>query len=115
MNKKSTSNVSQTDWKRIKAMDDEDIDLSDIPEITEDQIANSKLRLNGKPFSKGKVRVNIFLDAEIVAYFKTMAGGRGYQTLINESLKSNIRNNNLESTIRRIIREELQSTDKVKA
>jgi len=109
MRKKSTSKVSQTDWERIDAMTDSDIDLSEIPEITEDQMARAKLRIGGKPVPKGKVRVNIFLDASIVAFFKTQAGERGYQTLINEALKENIRQHDLEGLLRRIIREELRS------
>jgi uncharacterized protein (DUF4415 family) len=36
------------------------------------------------------VRVNMYLDAAIVAYFEAQAGGRGYQTLI-KVLKENIR------------------------
>jgi hypothetical protein len=44
------------------------------------------------------------LDAQVVAWFKTQAGDRGYQTLINETLKQAINRNDLESTLRRIIR-----------
>lgn len=65
------------------------------------------MRIAGKPIAKGIVRVNIFLDAEVVAYFKTKAGGRGYQTPINEALKANIRDHELETILRRVIREEL--------
>jgi uncharacterized protein (DUF4415 family) len=111
MNKKYTSKDSQTDWQRITTMQDKDIDLSDIPEVTEDQMAQAKLRIGGKPVAKGKVRVNIFLDVEVVAYFKAKAGGRGYQTLINEALKANIRNHELETILRRVIREELHAVD----
>ena len=110
MSKKSTLKDSQTDWKRINAMSDEDIDTSEVPEITEEQMKGATLRVGGKPISKGKVRINILLDAEVVAYFKSQAGGRGYQTLINDALKASIRDRNLESTIRRIIREELRAT-----
>lgn len=92
-------------------MENEEIDTSDIPQVTEDQIAKAKLRLGGKEVSRGKIRVNIFLDAEVVAYFKAKAGGRGYQTLINEALKTNIRNTDLEATLRRVIREELHAAD----
>jgi len=110
MNKKSTSKDSQTDWERINTMKDKDIDLSDIPEVTEDQMARAKLHIDGKPVRKGKMRVNIFLDANIVAYFKTQAGGRGYQTLINEALKENIRHQDIETILRRVIREELHTS-----
>jgi len=109
MSKTSTSKDSQTDWERIHAMQDEDIDLSDIPEVTENQMARATLRIGGKPVPKGKVRVNILLDANVVAYFKTQAGGQSYQTLINEALKTNILHHDLESMLRRVIHEELHS------
>lgn len=108
MKKGLTSEDSQTDWDRINKMEDKDIDLSDIPEITEEQFARAKLRVGGKPIPKGKVRVNILLDASVVAYFKSLAGGRGYQTLINQALKTNILHNDMENTLRRVIREELK-------
>ena len=110
MSKKSTIKTSsRTDWEHIKTLRDEDIDISDIPEITEDHVVNARLRFGGKPLSKGKIRVNIFLDSTVVAYFKTAAGGKGYQTLINKTLKESIVRRDLESTLRKIIREELQS------
>jgi len=111
MSKKYTSKDSQTDWQRITDMQDKDIDLSDIPEITEEQLARAKLRIDGKPVAKGKIRVNMFLDTEVVAYFKAKAGGRGYQTLINEALKENIRKHDIEAILRRVIREELHAAD----
>ena len=70
MNKKTITKDSQTDWKRISTMDDKDIDVSDIPEVTEEQIEQAKLRIEGKPVPKQKVRINILLDANIIAYFK---------------------------------------------
>lgn len=109
MSKKFTLKDSQTDWERINAMSDGDIDTSEVPEITEEQMKKATLRVGGKPISKGKVRINILLDAEVIAYFKSQAGGRGYQTLINEALKASIRDRDLESAIRRIIREELRA------
>jgi uncharacterized protein (DUF4415 family) len=90
-------------------MEDEDIDLSEIPEITAEQMAQARLRVGGQPVSKGKVRVNIYLDAEVVEYFKGQAEGRGYQTLINETLKESIRAKGLETMLRRVIREELKT------
>jgi len=109
MKKKYTSKDSQTDWDRVSKMEDKDIDFSDIPEITEEQFTRSQLKIGGKPVPKGKVRVNILLDANVVAYFKSQAGGRGYQTLINQALKTNILHNALEKILRRVIRDELKS------
>ncbi len=108
MNKKYFSKTSQTDWNRIYKMRDEDIDLSEIPEITATQMARSVLRVGGKTVPKGKVQVNLSLDASVVAYFKTQAGGRNFQKLINEALKTKIRDQNIENILRRVIREELQ-------
>jgi uncharacterized protein (DUF4415 family) len=87
-------------------MRDDDIDLSEVPEVTGEQMRRARLRIGGKAVSN-KVRVNILLDASVVAYFKAKAGGRGYQTLINEALKENIRLHDLEKLLRRVIREEL--------
>ena len=101
------SENSQTNWVDLEGMKDEDIDLSDIPEVTAEQIARASLRVGGKVVPRRKVRVNIYLDAEIVAYFKAQAGGRGYQTLVNEALKESIRREGIESLLRRVIREEM--------
>jgi uncharacterized protein (DUF4415 family) len=55
-----------------------------------------------------KQRVNIFLDGAVIEHFKAMAGARGYQTLINETLKQAIQAETLEGVIRKTIREELR-------
>ncbi len=47
------------------------------------------------------------LDAPIVEHFKALAGSRGYQTLINDSLRRVIETGHLEADLRRVIREEL--------
>jgi len=38
MNKKGASKKSRTDWKRLKATADKDIDLSDNPELTKNKL-----------------------------------------------------------------------------
>jgi uncharacterized protein (DUF4415 family) len=110
MKKSSFSKHSETDEAYLHRAKDEEIDLSDIPEITEEQIARAVMRMGGKPVPKEKVRVNMYLDADLVAFFKTKAGGRGYQTLINETLRDSISGEELESLLRRVIREELATT-----
>jgi uncharacterized protein (DUF4415 family) len=55
---------------------------------------------------RGKVRLTMYLDMAVVEYFRSRAGGRGYQTLINEALKQAIQQENLEDVLRRVIREE---------
>jgi len=112
MRKRSTSKTSKrapaskTDWSRIKAMRDADIDLSDVPEITAEMVSHGVMRVAGKEVPRGKQRLTMYLDTAIVEYFKARAGARGYQTLINAALKQAIEHETLESTLRRVIREE---------
>ena len=61
---------------------------------------------------KGKTRITIFLDDEIIRRFRALAQntGKGYQTLINQALKQQlaIEEPLLTATVvRKIIREEL--------
>jgi uncharacterized protein (DUF4415 family) len=108
MNKKSTSKKSRTDKTRLRALKDEEIDLSEIPELGTEQLAGAKLRFALEDVPEGKTRVNMFLDNAVVHYFKMRSGGRGYQTLINETLSDYIRRQELEDMLRRVIREELK-------
>ena len=72
MSKDSTLKTSKTDWKAIEKMGDKDIDLSEIPEVTAEQMLRAKMRAGGKPVSRGKVRVNIYLDS-LKMYHKDQA------------------------------------------
>jgi uncharacterized protein (DUF4415 family) len=58
----------------------------------------------------GKQRVSIMLDTAIIEFFKSKAGERGYQTLINQALHDVMRGDQMESILRRVIREELSHT-----
>jgi len=98
--------TSETDWRRVHAMGNADIDLSDIPEVTAEMVAHGVLRVAGKAVPRGKQRLTMYLDTAIVEYFKARAGTRGYQTLINTALRQAIEHESLENTLRRVIREE---------
>jgi len=75
--------VSQEDLDRVDAIKDEDIDYSDIPEITDfSQFRPWEQRQMFKPV---KVAVTCKLDADIVAWLKQ--GGKGYQTRLNSILR----------------------------
>jgi uncharacterized protein (DUF4415 family) len=61
---------------------------------------------------KGKTRITIRLDDDILAWFRDQverAGGGNYQTVINEVLRQHVQQARepLEKIIRRVIREEL--------
>jgi uncharacterized protein (DUF4415 family) len=62
--------------------------------------------------AKGKTRITIMLDNDLLMLFKARAGssGTGYQTLINQELRRAAGAVILdEPTLRRVIREELQA------
>ena len=63
--------------------------------------------------AQGKTRITIFLDDDILEDFRNRAEqtGRGYQTLINEALRTHLGKATRpvdEDTLRRVIREELK-------
>jgi uncharacterized protein (DUF4415 family) len=91
-------------------------EYDEYPEITAADLENAKYRIGMKEVSKEewlstlprKQRINIMLDTAIIARFKEMAGERGYQTLINETLRQSLSQQDIESTLRKVIREELK-------
>jgi uncharacterized protein (DUF4415 family) len=69
------------------------------------------------PLPAGKTRITIRLDDEVLDWFREQvhaAGGGNYQTLINEALCTYIqqRREPLETILRRVLREELERTNK---
>lgn len=85
MSKNSTSNRSATDWDRVDAMDDDDIDFSDCPEIPPSAFARSIVRNGLKPVIR-KQQITMRIDADVLTWFQNQ--GRGYQTKINTILKA---------------------------
>lgn len=80
------SSNSQTDWQRLDTMSDEDIDLSDCPEITPELFAKAIVRRGGLPAAKNKAQVTLRIDSEVLEWFKSQ--GQGYQTQINTLLRA---------------------------
>lgn len=57
-------NTSRTNWDRIDAMSDEDIDTSDIPLLSDEFFAKAKLRM-----PKSNVKITVQIDPETFAWF----------------------------------------------
>ena len=76
------------------------------PKVTQADMDRATFRVGLKPAPR-KQRVTILLDTGLIEYFKAKAGDRGYQTLINDTLQQARARENLEETLRRVIREEL--------
>lgn len=87
-------------------------DDPDTREMTDADFARAR---GGRALNEGKTRITIWLDNEVVAAFKARSAeqGKGYQTLVNETLRNAISPNAgpiTEDVLRRILREELQHT-----
>jgi uncharacterized protein (DUF4415 family) len=76
---------SETNWKAIDEMEDSDIDLSELPEVSPENFAKAVVRKGLKPVVK-KTQVTLRLDTDVLNWFK--AQGQGYQTNINALLKA---------------------------
>ncbi len=76
--------LSNQRLKELKAIKDEDIDYSDIPELDEEWFKNAVLVMPDK-----KIPVSLRLDKEIVDWFKKQ--GKGYQSHMNAVLKTFVR------------------------
>ena len=74
------SKSSKTDWKRLEAMEDKDIDTSDIPELGDEFFRNAELTVPAKQ------SVTMRLDTDVLTWFKSQ--GQGYQTRINKLLRT---------------------------
>jgi uncharacterized protein (DUF4415 family) len=72
--------LTQTDWKRLESLTDDEIDTSDIPELDETFFAQAQFR------QIGQKTINLQLDSDVIDWF--IAQGQGYQTKINHLLRS---------------------------
>jgi uncharacterized protein (DUF4415 family) len=111
--------MKQTSITKMSAISDSD----DAPKLTQADFDRASFRVGEKPISKaewadavrarlGKQRINIMLDRPIIEHFKALAGERGYQTLINDTLRRSIEAGSLEADLRKIIREELREIER---
>ena len=76
---KRSKKRSRTDWARIDALKDEDIDYSDIPKLGSDFFAEA-IRWPGT-----KKQITIRLDPDVLSFFRRHS--RRYQTTINAVLR----------------------------
>jgi uncharacterized protein (DUF4415 family) len=84
MNKLSSSKT-KTDWDRVDALAEKDIDLSDNPEVTPEMFAKAVVR-RGLVAIPPKEQVTLRLDSDVLKWFRSQ--GKGYQTQINALLRA---------------------------
>ena len=98
------------------------LDSDEAPPLTREFFKNAEYRIANKKVTKaewqkaareqlaatlGKKRISIMLDDAIIEYFKTAAGERGYQTLINDALRKVIAGEQMVNEVRHVVRQEL--------
>jgi uncharacterized protein (DUF4415 family) len=74
-----TKRRSRTDWKRVDALRDEDIDFSEMPELGPDFFARAIL------WPGPKKQITLWLDPALLPFFRKQ--GKGYQSTINAVLR----------------------------
>ena len=78
--RKDLSAAQRGRLKKLADLPDREIDLSEIPEVTDWSKA-----VRGKFYRPVKKPITIRLDADVIAWLR--AGGKGYQTRINQTLR----------------------------
>jgi len=77
MNEDAMNNTSRTDWARIDAMTDEDINTSDIPPLSDAFFSNAHLRMPNAPMN-----VSVQVDPETYAWFQSQGDSAEQQMSI---------------------------------
>jgi uncharacterized protein (DUF4415 family) len=86
MKRSSSSKISKTDWPRVRALKDRNIETSaEHPEAEVKHIIRGIVRQGLKPVSP-KASISLRVDADVLEWFKSK--GPGYQTRINAVLKA---------------------------
>jgi uncharacterized protein (DUF4415 family) len=75
MNNEIISSKSKTDWARLDAMSDEDIDLSDCPEVTSEMFARAVVRRSPRK----KKTVTVTIDQDILEWFEAQGDNANHQ------------------------------------
>lgn len=81
MKRISTEMKSKTDWKRLQAMKDKDVDTTDIPAIDPGVFKRMEVRM-----PQNKELVSLRIDPDVLGWFRSQ--GSRYQTRINAVLRS---------------------------
>ena len=78
MNEQLMRNSSESDWTRVDALSDEEIDTSDIPPLTEEFFRRARVRMP-------KQRVTVQIDRDLLKWFQSQ--GKDYERRINAALR----------------------------
>lgn len=85
MKESNRSSSSKTNWERVDALSDEDIDTSDSPPLTDEFFAKSKWLMPGENMAHHTVRVELELDSKTLAWFQSQ--GQDYERRMLAALR----------------------------
>ena len=72
---------SGTDWARVDAMTNDEIDTSDIPPLTEEYLKRAQVRMPEKP-----ITMHVQVDSDVLAWFKAQRDN--YEQRVNAALRT---------------------------
>lgn len=93
-------------------------EYDELPEISDADMARAAWQIAGKTVSPAegktafsaamkKQKINLTIDPDVLGWYRAQSGGRGYQTLINATLREAMRGQQVAETLRLVIRQEL--------
>jgi uncharacterized protein (DUF4415 family) len=94
-------------------------EYDELPELTDADLKRGTWKVGGSKVSASegkaafsvalkKQKINLTVDPDVLSWFREKAGGRGYQTLINATLREAMQAKTMEDLLRKVIREEMQ-------
>ena len=81
----SSRATSRTDWERVDALAEEEIDTSDSPALAEEFFAKARWLLPGESSPRPRVRVELDLDPKTLAWFQSQ--GQDYEQRMRAALR----------------------------
>lgn len=84
MSKSTTSPHSLTDWERLDKLTDEEIDFSDLPEVSTEMFAKGVVRRKVK--TPDVHSEPVLIDSDVLAWFRTQE--QEYHAIINRLLRT---------------------------
>ena len=76
------NNTSETNWTRVDALTDPEVDTSDVPALSEEFFAKARWRM---PVVSEPVPVTVRIDLEVLAWFQSQ--GSDYEQRICAALR----------------------------
>ena len=82
MNENDTRTTSRTNWAKVDALTDQEIDTLEVPALSDAFFARAQGRM---PQSSEPVLISVHVDPEVLAWFE--AQGNGYQQRMRAALR----------------------------